>query len=99
MFFSCTEGNLEVELYTSMLKYQQLGSDEVHSIAFGADGHGDGDHVIMKELYETMANDDVLPKCSGNEGLESAVVAMAIDRAATTNTVVEMEEIWKSLNR
>lgn len=30
--------------------------------------------IIMKELYDTLLN-GTPPKCSGNEGLESAVVA------------------------
>ena len=39
------------------------------------------------------------PACSGNEGLESAVVALALDKAAATGKLIDMEPIWKSLNR
>ncbi len=52
----------------------------------------------MKELYESMCT-GAAPKCSGNEGLESAVFALAIDRAAQNNNVVELEDIWRSLGR
>lgn len=52
----------------------------------------------MKELYDTMTN-GTAPKCSGNEGLESAVFALALDQAARTGQVVDLEPVWKSLGR
>ena len=39
------------------------------------------------------------PKCSGSEGLESAVLALAIDQAARTGKVVDLEPVWKKLGR
>lgn len=68
------------------------------TIEFSGDGHGGGDDFIMKELYETMTT-GAAPKCSGNEGLQSAVFALALDRAACTGQVVDLEPIWKSLGR
>ena len=50
----------------------------------------------MKELYETMSK-GVPPKCSGQEGLRSAVFALALDRAAQTGELVDLEPIWDSL--
>ena len=41
----------------------------------------------------------VPPKCSGNEGLESAVFALGFDKAAREGRVVDLEEVWKSLGR
>ncbi len=52
----------------------------------------------MKALFETMTT-GAEPKCSGDEGLESAVLALAIDRAARTGQVVDLEPVWKQLNR
>jgi hypothetical protein len=37
--------------------------------------------------------------CGGNEGLESAVVALSIEKAARNKTIVDLEPTWKSLNR
>ena len=99
MYFSCTEGTLELDLYSQYIRYRLLGSDEEQRISFkGADGHGGGDSYIMKELFHTMLTGEE-PKCSGNEGLESAVVALAIDRAAKTGNVVDLEPVWTQLGR
>ena len=99
MYFSCTEGTIMVELYNREIKYRFLGSDEENRIVFkNADGHGGGDSYIMKELYETMTT-GAAPKCSGSEGLESAVLALAIDRAARERQIVDLEPVWKKLGR
>lgn len=98
MFFSCTEGTMIVELYAGTLQYKQIGDEGTTLVDIAGDGHGGGDSFIMQELYDTMINGTV-PKCSGNEGLESAVTALALDQSATTNTIVDLEPIWKKLNR
>jgi len=98
LYISGTEGTMSIELYSATLKFKHLGDEAVQVYDFGCDGHGGGDDFIMKELYDTMMN-HVPPKCSGNEGLESAVAALAIDRAAQTHQMVDLEPIWKSLGR
>ena len=99
MYFSCTEGTLELDLYNRYIKYRMLGSDVEEVLAFKTgDGHGGGDSYIMKELFLTMTTGEP-PKCSGDEGLESAVLAMAIDEAARTGKVVDLEPVWKKLGR
>jgi predicted dehydrogenase len=98
MYFSCTEGTMVLELYSSTLRYKCLGDEGETIINFGADGHGGGDAYIMKELYETMTT-GTAPKCSGDEGLESAVVALAIDQAAQSNQMVDLKPVWKKLGR
>ena len=98
MVFHCTEGTLSLELYSRILKYATMGDVCEYSINFTGDGHGGGDDYIMKELYETMST-GVLPKCSGSEGLESAVFALALDQAAETSSIVDLEPVWKELNR
>jgi len=72
MYFSCTEGTMIAELYSGTLKYKYLGDKEMTQIDVKGDGHGGGDEHIMKELYDTMAN-NTPPKSSGNEGLEGAL--------------------------
>ena len=98
MYFSCTEGTMIAELYSSTLKYKRIEDEGETVINFGTDGHGGGDSLIMKELYETMCT-GTEPKCSGDEGLESAVVALALDQAAQSNQMIDMEPIWKKLSR
>ena len=99
MYFSCTEGTIALDLYEKVIKYRFLGSDEENRISFkSADGHGGGDDYIMKELFATMT-EGVPPKCSGDEGLESAVLALAIDKAARTGGIVDLEPVWKKLGR
>jgi oxidoreductase domain protein len=98
MLFSCSEGTLSVELYSKLIRYKRLGSDETVEVSFCGDGHGGGDSFIMKELYETMCT-GALPKCSGSEGLQSAVFALAMDEAARKGAVVDLEPVWNSLGR
>jgi predicted dehydrogenase len=97
MYFSGTEGTIIAELYSSTLKYKRHGENEI-LITFGGDGHGGGDSFIMKELYKSMA-EEMEPASSGNEALESSVLAMAIDEAAVNNTIVDLEPIWKTMER
>ena len=98
MLFHCTEGNLILELYSSSIKYRNLADEKETEIKFSADGHGGGDNTIMKELYECMCEGST-PKCSGSEGLESAVFALALDQASQTGQIVDLEPVWKSLGR
>lgn len=94
--FACTEGTMKLDLYSNILRYRRLGDEGVTELNFSGDGHGGGDSYIMKELYETMSR-GVPPKCSGGEGLRSAVFALALDRAACTGEIIDLEPIWKAL--
>ncbi|WP_417169601.1 Gfo/Idh/MocA family protein [Victivallis sp.] len=94
--FACTEGTMKLDLYSNLLRYRRLGDEGVTELNFSGDGHGGGDSYIMKELYETMSKGGP-PKCSGQEGLRSAVFALALDRAAQTGELVDLEPIWDSL--
>lgn len=98
MYFSCSKGTMKLDLYSAVLHYATLDSGLVYSIDYKTDGHGGGDSHIMKELYETMTT-GVLPKCSGSEGLRSAVYAIAIDQAAVSGQIVDIEPIWKELGQ
>ncbi len=98
MYISGTEGTIKVELYSSSLEARRLGEEATQVFNFGADGHGGGDDYIMKELYDTMQN-GTDPKCSGNEGLESAITALAIDNAAKDGAMFDLEPVWDKLGR
>ncbi len=99
MRFTCQKGNIMIESYSSTVTWQTIGGDQ-ESIQYNRDFHGGGDSFIMKELYEgPMTQEDAFPTCSGNEGLESSVLALAIDKAARSGEIVDMEPIWKKLGR
>lgn len=98
MRFNCAEGTMEVELYSRKIHYKLLGSEECRCLEFDGDGHGGGDSYIMRELYETMQT-GLPPKCGGDEGLESAVFALALDQSANSGKVIDLEPVWQSLNR
>ena len=98
MYFCCSEGTMKLDLYTGKLCYRCLKGEGTMEVEVTGDGHGGGDDYIMKELYESMTT-GAKPKCSGNEGLESAVYALALDKAAQTRQVVDLEPVWKELGR
>lgn len=98
MLFHCTEGVIELELYAGKLRCRKLGDEAITLYDIEGDGHGGGDSYIMKELFDCMTN-GTLPKCGGSEGLESAVYALALDKAACTNQVIDLEPVWEKLER
>ena len=100
MYFSCSEGTMELELYTMTLRYRLLGDEGETVINFDGDhsGHGGGDSFIMKELYETMLHHHPVA-CSADEGLDSAVSALLFQQAIDSGRVVNCEDVWKQLQR
>ena len=98
MYIACEEGTIIAELYTSTLRYRRLSDEKETVLDFAADGHGGGDDVIMKDLYDVMVN-DTPPKSSGEEGLQSTVVALAADQAMREGRVIDLEPTWQSLGR
>lgn len=94
--FACAEGTMKLNLYSNIIRYRRLGDEGVTELNFSGDGHGGGDSYIMKELYETMSR-GVPPKCSGAEGLRSAVFALALDQAARNGEIVDLEPVWKAI--
>ena len=99
MRFNCTEGTMYLDVYNSSLTWKNIGDNVVTTLNFSnCDGHAGGDFFIMKELYETMTK-GTAPKCSGQAGLLSAVYALAIDEAALTEKIVDLEDVWKSLGQ
>lgn len=99
MVFHGTQGTMRLDVYEKKLSWKNIGEQEVTSLEFSdCDGHGGGDSFIMKELFETMTT-RVPPKCSGEEGLLSAVYALALDQSAMTGKIFDLEPVWASLGR
>ena len=106
LYLNCTEGNLIVEQYAALLKWQALGDPAPH-VFHGAEFHdahlegyqkvhADGDRRIMAELAESMRR-GAPPQCGGLEGLRSAAVAIMLDRARIEGRVLDLTETWQSL--
>ena len=96
--FHCELGTLVVEFYTMSVRYHMIGEINEQLITFGSClGHGGGDGKIMGELWDSMQN-GTQPKCSGSEGLRSAVFSLAIDQAAHDGGEIDLSNVWKELN-
>lgn len=98
LLFHCSEGTVDLDLYQQRIRYKNLADEGITEIKFDGDGHGGGDSLIMVELYNTMLTGSE-PVCSGSEGLESAIYALAVDQAARTGEMVNLEPVWHSLDR
>lgn len=99
MSFHCSEGNIIIDLYKSEIRYRNIADEGETVIHYAdSDSHGGGDRLIMEELFDTMCN-GTEPKCSGSEGLESAIYAMALDQAAQSGKIVDLEPVWQKLER
>ncbi len=98
MYIACLEGTIVGELYSGTLRHQLVGEKKPTDAALPGGGHGGGDDYIMKELYDTMTR-GTPPKCSGEEGLRSAVVALVLDQAAREGRIIDLEPIWASLGQ
>jgi len=97
MYFTGTEGTLIGELYTGTLKVRRLGAREsTEQHEFVGSMHGGGDEIICDQLVDSMVK-GVPPACSGEEGLRSAVVSLAIERARLEGQIVDIEPIWGEL--
>ncbi len=98
MYIAGTEGNLIVELYSQTLKVRNLADPQVRELTMTGDLHGGGDDFIMQELRASMLS-GTPPRCGGEEGLVSAVTALALDQAAREGRVIDLEPVWRDLGR
>ncbi len=98
MYFSCTRGTMIADSYWGTLQVQRLGEDIENYDFKGKGSHGGGDIKIMEQLYSTMMNGDE-PACSGEEGIDSTVTALAVDQARVENRIVDIEPVWKKLGK
>jgi len=97
MYIACREGTIIGELYRGLLQYAPLGG-EPRTAQFPGGGHGDGDRHLSQALWETMTR-GTPPRCGAEEGLRSAVVALALDEAARQGRVIDLEPVWNRLGR
>lgn len=103
MYFSLTEGTIIAEIYSRKLTCRSMSDQVTTTQDFGEvgmtkGGHGGGDEILKQELFDCIYHGSQ-PKCSGREGLESAIFAMALHEAALKGEVFDLEPIWKQLNR
>jgi predicted dehydrogenase len=99
MYIAGTEGTMILELFSGKIVVKKIGDESKRTFETKTgDGHGGGDKIIMRELYETMSG-NVPPKSTGSQGLESAIVALAIDKAQNDGSVFNLEPIWQSFGR
>lgn len=97
MYIAGTEGNLIVEMYKGTVIYKKLGCGEsVETFNFETNGHGGGDKIIAEHLVDSLIN-NVEPKSSGEEGLKSAVVSLAIEESRKANKIIDLRDIWTEL--
>ena len=97
LLFHCSEGTVDLDLYQQRIRYKNLGDEGITELN-STETDGGGDSLIMVELYKTMVTGSE-PVCSGSEGLESAIYALAVDQAARTGEIVNLESVWRSLDR
>lgn len=98
LYISCLKGTIISEIYSGTLSYKRMGDAKRTDQQFPGGGHGGGDEFIMKELFKTMT-EGTPPLCGGDEGLLSAVVALALDQAAQEKQIIDLAPTWKALGR
>lgn len=99
MYFSGTEGTLIVELFSGTVRVRRI--DQIHETTYRFEtsvGHAGGDEIIMRDLYDMVFNGKN-PQCSGREGMLSTATALAIQKAAEENRIIDMEPIWEMFEK
>lgn len=92
------EGAIRADVIAGRIEHRRIGWDEptvVYEEALG--GHGGGDEVLARELRRCML-EGVDPAVGVKEGLEAAVTAFAIDRAADEGKVIDLAEDWRKVD-
>ncbi len=95
-YLNGTKGAIRADLLMGKLELTQVnGETTVISTLPPGDMHGGGDEIMAEHLAGCML-DGRAPLASVDEGIHSAFTAFAIDRAADTNSVVDLEPIWRA---
>jgi predicted dehydrogenase len=91
-----TEGTLRADAYTGRIEWRRIGhADRTETIDLGASGgHAGGDEIMAKAVVKCLLENEP-PLASLTEGLESAVVAFAVDQAMRQRAVVDLRPLWK----
>jgi predicted dehydrogenase len=98
MYILGSEGAVRGDVLRGLIETRRIGFgtdvEDVSSEASG--GHGGGDTVLAQELADSMIN-GVRPSVGLEEGLIAAVTCFAIDEAADTGKVVDVNPFWRDL--
>ena len=94
----------KIHLDGQLEKTQQTNLEpDTNTNAFSIGAHPTGSNTVdgivdeVALFHVALALEDI--QAIMNEGLESAVTALALDHAARTKSLVDLEPIWKQLNR
>jgi predicted dehydrogenase len=97
-YLNGTKGAIRADLLTGKAELTQLDGENkttVISTLPPGDMHGGGDEIMAEHLAGCLL-DGREPLASVTEGICSAFTAFAIDRAADTNSVVELAPMWNA---
>jgi predicted dehydrogenase len=94
MYMCGTKGSIKTDVLKGFLQYKILGSSETAMIIDEKfkGGHGAGDFYLINELVDAMEGESY---SSLDDGIKSAVIAIAAERARKESCVVDLEPIWK----
>ncbi|MCE5326853.1 MAG: Gfo/Idh/MocA family oxidoreductase [Planctomycetaceae bacterium] len=96
MYICGTEGAIRADSTAGTLQLGRIAwGAPVESIPFNNAGeHAGGDAILAAELAATML-EGAPPVVSMEEALKAAVTCLAVDKALTSGTVVDVAESWK----
>ncbi len=98
MYISGTEGTMVVEAYTSKLLVKRLDEEGFRQMNFAGEGHNGGDQATVDDWYRAIVEQRP-PACSGASGVDSSIIALALDQACREKRIVDLEPIWRGLGR
>ncbi|HAU39171.1 MAG TPA: gfo/Idh/MocA family oxidoreductase [Phycisphaerales bacterium] len=100
MYIVGTEGAIRADVIAGTIETRRIGfgtkSEKVDVGVSG--GHGGGDAVLCRELAASML-DRVPPTTGLTDGLKSAAVCFALDKALETGRVVSLQSYWRRVKR
>ena len=92
------EGAIRADVIHGTIEHNRIGwSEKPRIFEEAAGGHGGGDEILAEELRRCML-EGVDPEVGVQAGLEAAVTAFAIDRAADEGGIVDLSEDWKRVD-
>jgi predicted dehydrogenase len=94
-----TLGSLRGDSNDGTINFKKIGHNtslENLEIGDNPDGHGGGDTVMAAGLARTMLKGEK-PAAGIDEAIKSAVVALAIDEAAESGSVVDVRKYWEQV--
>jgi predicted dehydrogenase len=99
MYICGTHGTLRADLISGTIEVKRIGfglETRSHSMK-GAGMHGGGDEILAQELIATMLKNEPT-STTLQDGLTAAVTCFAIDDAADSGTVVDLQPYWSRVD-